>query len=270
MVGAAPPPGWRDGRVLVPRRGLHRLVVDAGVGHHHAQLHEGRDGALFQRKHRRGLAEERGVGEVGAAGVGDRRNAHVAAAFLCRGEAFQPAHAGLAEALGVGHDVGLGHGDEVFRAEDLADLDLVLEREPGHRAELSGEDAALFLAQPHGARIVARKPRPGWRSVVDRSRFCESSWRRPLMRIAIWLAALSLVAWSAGALAQPELAALASVSGTVSSPAPFKAAKVYFRNTERRMQYMVYTAGGKYQAMHLQPGNYEMRVAAPGLASAIN
>jgi len=88
------------------------------------------------------------------------------------------------------------------------------------------------------------------------------------MRIAIWLAALSLVAWSAGALAQSELAGLASVSGTVSSSAPFKAAKVYFRDTERRMQYMVYTAGGKYQAVNLLPGNYEMRVEAPHLASS--
>src|ERR1051326_160206 len=35
--------------------------------------------------------------------------------------------------------------------EKAATLDLVLEREPGHRAELSGEDVALFLAQPHGA-----------------------------------------------------------------------------------------------------------------------
>jgi hypothetical protein len=138
--------------VLVQRRRLHRLVVDAGVGHHHAELDEGGDDALFQREHGRGLAEERGLGEVGAARVGDRRDAHAAAAFLRRGEAFQPAHAGLAEALGVGHDVGLGDGDEVLRAEELTDLDLVLEREPGHRAELSGEDAALFLAQSHGGR----------------------------------------------------------------------------------------------------------------------
>jgi hypothetical protein len=46
-----------------------------------------------------------------------------------------------------------------------------------------------------------------------------------------------------------ELSGLASASGTVTSYAPFKAAKVYFRNVDRRMQYMVYTAGGKYQAM---------------------
>jgi hypothetical protein len=65
------------------------------------------------------------------------------------------------------------------------------------------------------------------------------------MRVAIWLSALWL-AWSATAFGQSELANLASVSGTVSSSTPFKAAKVYFRNTDRRMQYMVYTAGGKY------------------------
>jgi hypothetical protein len=64
-----------------------------------------------------------------------------------------------------------------------------------------------------------------------------------------------------------ELAGLAAVSGTVSSPVPFKAANVYFRNVDKRMQYMVYTAGGKYEAMHLLPGKYEMRVAAQGLES---
>src|ERR1044071_1083109 len=91
----------------------------------------------------------------------------------------------------------------------------------------------------------------------------------PLMRIAIWLAALSFVGWSASAAAQSELKGLASVSGSVTSPAPFKAAKVYFRNAARRMQYMVYTAGGKYQAVNLLPGNYEMRVEAPHLASNV-
>ena len=89
------------------------------------------------------------------------------------------------------------------------------------------------------------------------------------MRIAIWLAALSFVGWSASAAAQSELKGLASVSGSVTSPAPFKAAKVYFRNAARRMQYMVYTAGGKYQAVNLLPGNYEMRVEAPHLASNV-
>jgi virginiamycin B lyase len=66
-----------------------------------------------------------------------------------------------------------------------------------------------------------------------------------------------------------ELSGLASVSGTVTSGPPFTAAKVYFRNVEKRMQYMVYTSGGKYQAMYLLPGKYEMRVEARGLDSDV-
>jgi virginiamycin B lyase len=66
-----------------------------------------------------------------------------------------------------------------------------------------------------------------------------------------------------------ELSGLASVSGTVTSASPFKAARVYFRNVDKRMQYMVYTADGKYQAMHLLPGKYEMRVEARGLDSPV-
>jgi virginiamycin B lyase len=68
---------------------------------------------------------------------------------------------------------------------------------------------------------------------------------------------------------KPELSGLASVSGIVTSSNPFKAAKVYFRNVDRRMQYMVYTADGKYHAQYLLPGNYEMRVEARGLDSAV-
>ena len=86
------------------------------------------------------------------------------------------------------------------------------------------------------------------------------------MRAAIGLSAFCLF-WSAAAVGQTELVDLASVSGTVTATAPFKAAQVYFRNPERRMQYMVYTAGGKYQAVNLLPGNYEMRVEAKGLES---
>src|SRR3954468_17508157 len=48
-----------------------------------------------------------------------------------------------------------------------------------------------------------------------------------------------------------SLPGTATVSGTVDSSKPFKAAQVYFRNPARRMLYMVYTVGGHYQAMHL-------------------
>lgn len=90
--------------------------------------------------------------------------------------------------------------------------------------------------------------------------------RRAPRIAAIALLAIGLLAAAESATAQTapagksEMAGLATVSGTVTSPTPFTAAKVYFRNLDRRMQYMVYTAGGKYQAMHLFPGKYEMRV----------
>ena len=71
------------------------------------------------------------------------------------------------------------------------------------------------------------------------------------------------------ALSSSELSGLASVTGTVTAASPFSAAKVYFRNTDKRMQYMVYTGGGKYRAMYLMPGNYEMRVEARGLESPV-
>jgi len=76
---------------------------------------------------------------------------------------------------------------------------------------------------------------------------------------------LVLLLWTSLAFAQSETPA--SVSGTVTAPAPFQAAKVYLRNADKRMQYMVYTAGGKYRAPHLLPGNYEVRVEARGLES---
>ena len=66
-----------------------------------------------------------------------------------------------------------------------------------------------------------------------------------------------------------ELSGLASASGTVTSSSEFKAAKVYFRNPDKRILYMVYTNAGKFQVMNLRPGNYEVSVLAKGLASDV-
>jgi virginiamycin B lyase len=93
--------------------------------------------------------------------------------------------------------------------------------------------------------------------------------------IAVLLSILGLLLANAAAIAQTaspassELSGLATVGGTVTSAQPFQAARVYFRNIDKRMQYMVYTAGGKYSAMHLLPGRYEMRVEARGLDSPV-
>ena len=66
-----------------------------------------------------------------------------------------------------------------------------------------------------------------------------------------------------------EVAALGSASGEVTGAKPFTAAKVYFRNVDRRILYMVYTTGGKFQIMHLLPGTYEVTVQAKGQESTV-
>ena len=61
------------------------------------------------------------------------------------------------------------------------------------------------------------------------------------------------------------VAGTATVTGTVDAPKSFKAAQVYFRNRSKRMLYMVYTVGGRFQAMNLLPGDYEVSVKTKGL-----
>jgi streptogramin lyase/cytochrome c5 len=65
------------------------------------------------------------------------------------------------------------------------------------------------------------------------------------------------------------LPGMASLSGTVESPKPFKAAQVYVRNVDKRIMYMVYTNAGQYRAVSLFPGNYEIKVIAKGLDSDV-
>ncbi|MSO20558.1 MAG: hypothetical protein EXQ56_08865 [Acidobacteria bacterium] len=88
-------------------------------------------------------------------------------------------------------------------------------------------------------------------------------------RIAFNLAALLLLPMLAmqPAAQAATLPGTATVSGTVEAPQPFKAAQVYFRNNAKRMLYMVYTVGGKYNALHLFPGEYEVSVKTKGLQS---
>jgi len=63
------------------------------------------------------------------------------------------------------------------------------------------------------------------------------------------------------------LQGMATVSGTVDSAKPFKNAQVYFRNADKRMQYMVYTTAGAFRAVAMFPGEYEVNTQATGLAS---
>jgi hypothetical protein len=69
---------------------------------------------------------------------------------------------------------------------------------------------------------------------------------------------------NAGAAAASPLAGLGSASGTVKAPQEFKSAKVYLKNVDKNVVYMVFTDGGRYQAVDLFPGNYEVSVTKNG------
>src|SRR5207247_932421 len=58
----------------------------------------------------------------------------------------------------------------------------------------------------------------------------------------------------------------ATLTGVVNAPKPFKAARVHLMNVDKNVLFMVYTSGGRYRAVNLFPGNYEVTVRADGLA----
>ena len=102
---------------------------------------------------------------------------------------------------------------------------------------------------------------------------------RSLRRVFVFavVPAMLLAAGSAGfysAVPSPPLQTNAvrgtgSLTGTVTAPMPFKAAQVYIRNAQKRMLYMVFTEAGRFRAMALLPGEYEVSVRAKGLASGV-
>jgi streptogramin lyase len=91
------------------------------------------------------------------------------------------------------------------------------------------------------------------------------------VRLAGFLLGLALICGSeaVSTLGAASIPGTATVSGTVTSSKPFKAARVYIRNHDRRMLYMVYTSRGHYRAVDLFPGNYEISVETKGLESDV-
>lgn len=69
--------------------------------------------------------------------------------------------------------------------------------------------------------------------------------------------------------AAASLPGTAGLSGTVASATPFTAAQVYVRNVDKRILHMVYTHAGRFRAVGLFPGTYEVRVTATGLESDV-
>src|SRR6266545_3670891 len=64
-----------------------------------------------------------------------------------------------------------------------------------------------------------------------------------------------------------SLPGTATLSGAVQAPRPFKAAQVHFMNVDKNVLFMVYTSGGRYRAVNLFPGRYEVTVRKPGFAA---
>ncbi len=57
------------------------------------------------------------------------------------------------------------------------------------------------------------------------------------------------------------------LTGKVTAPKAFRAAKVYAHNLDKNIIYMVYTGGGHYQTIAMFPGNYEVWVEKIGWES---
>jgi virginiamycin B lyase len=71
----------------------------------------------------------------------------------------------------------------------------------------------------------------------------------------------------AGAARADAIAGMGMLSGMVSAAKPFKAAKVYARHVEKNIVFMVYTEKGKYRAVNMFPGDYDVSVQKAGFAA---
>jgi streptogramin lyase len=72
------------------------------------------------------------------------------------------------------------------------------------------------------------------------------------------------------ALAMPSAAQIAgtgTLNGTVTAPEAFSAAKVFARKAGANITYVVFTEGGKYSAVNVMPGNYEVWAERQGFTS---
>ena len=90
-------------------------------------------------------------------------------------------------------------------------------------------------------------------------------YRARLLAAALCAAVLVLT----GVGLQAEVPGTATASGTVSASEPFTAAQVYLRNVDRDMVYMVYTNQGRYRAVALFPGTYEVSASTKHLESDV-
>ena len=147
--------------MLAADRRHDRLIIDAGVGHQHAEGAECGDRARFEVAHGLALAEPLVDLHIETARIGQGRDPDPPLAVGGAGEAFEKADTGLAERLGVGHDVRLRDRHEIGRVEELADRDLMRDGPASRFAELAGQHGPLFVAEAHRSNLALCCPEPG-------------------------------------------------------------------------------------------------------------
>src|ERR1700722_8303710 len=82
------------------------------------------------------------------------------------------------------------------------------------------------------------------------------------------LAMTSLLLMSLSAAAHADhIAGTGELAGKVTAPSAYTAAKVFARLSGKNITYVVFTEGGRYSAVNVMPGTYEVWVDKPGFAS---
>jgi len=80
-------------------------------------------------------------------------------------------------------------------------------------------------------------------------------------------AALALAAAASTPAIADRIAGTGALSGAVTAPGQFTAAKVMARRTGTNIMYMVFTENGQYSAVNVMPGTYDVWVETPGFSS---
>ena len=144
--------------MLAFHRRQHALVVDAGVGEDHAERGHRSGGAALEVDDPLRVLDALEAREIGAARVGDGRRHDPALALGRLGQLLEEGDPRRTERLGVGAQMDLADLDEVLGVEELADRDLLLDREAPRLAELARAHPSLQVVQLHAA---PSSPSPG-------------------------------------------------------------------------------------------------------------
>lgn len=95
-----------------------------------------------------------------------------------------------------------------------------------------------------------------------------------LATVAVVLVSFGLYWTQATPSSGPEselklIAGMGTLSGMADAPTPFTAGMVYAKNVDKNILYMVYTRAGRYRAVNLFPGEYEVTVKKNGFAADV-